>query len=318
MSLFKNNFKSSSVTEPADMAPDGHGTMHSNNSTITYTTAEKSGFNAFKKVEYWLCGFPYSSIRARRFCGNRFNFNQCMGISICVSLFLIITVIVIPVIYCVVVPNSIQARFDQMVQSGEGIIITPLANLTKEGNNMVVNLKIPPFTFLSGQTSLLGPMFINLMNNPNAKVASSANAKPWGFIKFPTDLTFEANKNANLTFDALFNITDIPSLMAAISRTGSSKPVVYVKTSWSIKMWGTVWYRNLPLSSRQTLSTNGTGMTAQLFNLGQEIVMNSLALATTPSIGTGTAAGTGNNSSLLSSVSRSAIPTTTSSSTSKG
>lgn len=307
MSLSKNNLKPSMATEPpADLA---HGTMRSNNSTITYTTAEKSGFNAFKKVEYWLCGFPYSSIRARRFCGNRFNFNQCLGISACLSLFLIVTTIVIPVIYCVIVPNSIQARFDQMVQSGDGIIITPLANLTKEGNNMVVNLKMPPFTFLPGQTSLLGPMFINLISHPNAKVASST--KPWGFIKFPSDLTFDANKNANLTFDALFNITDIPSLMAAISKTGASKPVVYVKTSWSIKMWGTVWYRNLPLSSRQTLSSNGTGMMAQLFNLGQDIVMNALASSTPtsssspPSIGTGAATGAGNSSSLLSPVARS-------------
>lgn len=231
-----------------------------------------------EKSTEWCCGPSYQHYKTRKYCGGKLSFPSFVCASICLFICLLL-VILIPVIYCIVIPNEIQRTFDAVVKSG-GAGIQRLAFSPPPPNspyNFHIDATIPAQTWIPGTAELVGQTPFYFSDSRNSGI------QPWGTLLIgPVSLAI--NKESQVGIDGTFSLQKLPSLNGIIQGIIGMNYPVFIRTQWTIKMWGIQWYANLPLYSEMDLNSQ----------TGRQLLQILQALANGAGFGTAGGRGGGN------------------------
>ncbi|KDO26156.1 hypothetical protein SPRG_08517 [Saprolegnia parasitica CBS 223.65] len=193
----------------------------------------------------------------KRFCGGRLKRGPfiCLHVSIAIILILLI---VIPILTAVVVPRSIQTKFAASLGGSSASSTTVFAVTNSANGEFNVTATISAATFLPGTATIDGPFTLAL---------SDASGKGWATITVADAVSFPINHDATVTLSARLVVYDTPSPALLTAFASSKELATTVTTSWTIRLWGFVWYRDLSLQGVHTVRTNNSfnGMFASAF-----------------------------------------------------
>jgi hypothetical protein len=189
----------------------------------------------FSNAKQWYTGD--ASMGRKRFCGGKIHLCAFVCVHIC-TLTLFLLAILIPVTYFVIIPNNIQAGLSNGSADASNVVLSIGTN----GNNFHADLDFKKFLFLPGTITLLGPTNLNFGEE-------SSVSSPFANIIIG-EVSAPINQNSRLGVDGNFTLSAPFFIISGIDF------IVYMKTEWTIKMWGIVWYRNLPLTAQYNLQSD--------------------------------------------------------------
>ena len=172
----------------------------------------------------------------KRYCGGRLSKRGAL-LTGCCGVVLVLMVILIPVIYCVVVPKLIQSTFDSGAKS------LSLSTATSPGKNTHVDMPVQALFFLPGRVTLVGPTTISM-----ASVTDPSNS--FASMVFD-DVSFPINQAGNVSFDAVLTMTNLSAVANPIDNTIND---AILTTKWTIKLFGIQFYKDMPLKTQMSLA----------------------------------------------------------------
>lgn len=193
-------------------------------------------------VKQWYVGD--ASMGKRRYCGGRLNLCAFVCIHLC-TITLLLLAILIPVIYLVVVPNNIQAL---LLSNGslDGMNLT--LSGAKNENNFHADFNFKKVSFLPGTVTLIPPTQLNFGGN-------AVFQTPFATIAL-AEIKASINQDSRLGVDGNFTLLSTPSYASLLKIATGSSYILYMKTEWTLQLWGIVWYRNLPLTGHYDLQSD--------------------------------------------------------------
>ncbi|CAK4671583.1 hypothetical protein LEN26_017604 [Aphanomyces euteiches] len=159
--------------------------------------------------------------------------------------------------YDMPIATTLPEKFDQIIQnpfkassSSSNESTTTFEYFSKSGpSNFRINTTVTNLTVLPGIVEVEGPIVFAVYDVKN---------KGWANVTFDS-VSFPVYRTTRLSMYGNFSIYSLPSASVIADVVTTSQFVMVVKTWWTIKYFGFVWYKNLPLQSHFDLnSATGT------------------------------------------------------------
>ncbi|KAJ3183539.1 hypothetical protein HDU87_006864 [Geranomyces variabilis] len=197
-----------------------------------------------------------TDVQRRRplYCNGKFKSWQFYALHAVVIGF-VLTIILVPAIYCVVVPHIIQGKLDEMDTSALTITKMDVLSWNPDGLR---------FAF---STALPAQMFIPLHVKLGAMAATIGNKNDfgsgWAQANIP-ELSLRINEEMKLDMEGDLVVKDVTGLQGLIrdmsSKTGVSGLVIRAKFPATIEVWGIKFYKNLPLHKDLVVPALASGL----------------------------------------------------------
>ena len=206
-------------------------------------------------VRQWYLGD--AEMAPKRFCGGRLKRGPFICLHVTIAIILVL-LIVIPILTAVVVPRSIRTKFAHSLAGSTDSSTTVFSVTNNSNGEFNVTTTISAATFLPGTATIDGPFTLAL---------SDASGKAWATITVADAVSFPINHDATVTLSARLVVYDTPSPALLAAFATSKELATTVTTSWTIRLWGFVWYRDLSLRGVHTVRTTNSfnGMFASAF-----------------------------------------------------
>ncbi|KAI8590328.1 hypothetical protein BDZ88DRAFT_106976 [Geranomyces variabilis] len=191
--------------------------------------------------DYKTPGLTDKQRRRPLFCNGKFKSWQFYALH-AVVIGVVLTIILVPVIYCVVVPHIIQGKLDAMDTSALTITKMDVLSWNPDGLRFAFSTALPAQMFIPLHVKL-GAMAATIGNKNNF-------GSGWAQANIP-ELSLRINQEMKLDMEGDLVVKDVTGLQGLIrdmsSKTGVSGLVIRAKFPATIMVWGIKFYKNLSL-----------------------------------------------------------------------